>query len=217
MNPPTARRWPALLAALLMLATAAGCTARAHATPLAVVDTPSSAFRGTSLPNPLPMPDVTLTDTNATPYPLTSRTAGHLTLLYIGYTHCPDVCPTTMADLGIAVSQLPAAWRDQIQVVFITTDPARDTPSRLRQWLDAFNPHFTGLTGSWNDISRVAAALGLSISPPTTAPDGSIVVQHSAEVLLFYPDGKARLVYSAATSVDDFTHDLTLIHTDPTP
>src|SRR5690242_14896233 len=102
-----------MLAALLMLATAAGCAARAHATPLAVVDTPSSAFRGTPLPKPLPMPDVTLTDTNGTPFPLAGRTAGHLSLLYVGYTHCPDVCPTTMADLGIAVSQLPAAWRDQ--------------------------------------------------------------------------------------------------------
>ena len=163
------------------------------------------------------MPDVTLTETSGQPYPLRTRTAGHLTLLYVGYTHCPDVCPTTMAGLGIAISQLPAAWRHQIQVVFITTDPTRDTPTRIRQWLDTFDPDFTGLTGPWDDISRVAAALGLSISPPTTEPDGSIVVQHSAEVLLFYPDGNARLVYSADTPVDDFTHDLTLIHADPTP
>lgn len=215
MNNATERRRPRpvplAVAVLALLLSIAGCGAGAGTAPRG--DAASAAFRGTTLPSPVDMPTVTLTDASGQPYRLRQRSLGHVTLLYIGYTHCPDECPTTMATLGTAVSRLPASDRARTSVVFITSDPARDTPTRLRGWLDTFNPAFTGLTGDWQTIATTARALGIPVSPPSTAPDGSEVVQHGTEILLFGTDAKARLLYSSDTTADDVTHDVeTVLH-----
>src|SRR5690606_11651309 len=116
---PMKRAAVPLLAGLLL----AGCTSTADE-PAAVVITPSNTtgFAGTSLDEPLPKPDVTLTDTKGEDFNIAEDTGGRVTALYIGYTHCPDVCPTTMADLSVAMGELPEDVADQVDVVFITTD-----------------------------------------------------------------------------------------------
>jgi protein SCO1/2 len=92
----------------------------------------------------LPKPNFTLTDTNGNPYDLDGQTQGYLTALYFGYTNCPDVCPTHMANIAAALRQLPASVTSHIKVLFVTTDPARDTPAVLRAWLNNFDPTFIG-------------------------------------------------------------------------
>lgn len=137
---------------------------------------------------------------------------GRLMLLYFGYTHCPDVCPTTMADIGVALRDVPAQIRTHTQVVFITSDPARDTTSVMKAWLAHFDPGlpvpFVGLTASTGQIDRVAASVGVPLAPPVTDRNGTVSVQHGAQVLAF-TGGKASVVWLAGTSSDDYTHDIT--------
>jgi protein SCO1/2 len=194
----------------------AGCSAGstpASNSGAAVVDvqTAASLFAGVQLGKPLAKPDLTLTDTGGRPYNLAAGTAGRLTLVYFGYTHCPDVCPTTMATLAAALRQLPAAQRERVDVVFVTTDPSRDTPAVERAWLNQFDPSFIGLTGPFAPIQQAAAEVGITIEPPVALPGGGYTVTHGAEVLAFNTDGKAHVVYTAGVTVAQFDHDIPLL------
>jgi protein SCO1/2 len=144
---------------------------------------------------------------------------GKLMLLYFGYTSCPDVCPTTMSDLGRALKQVPVQSRFHTQVVFVTSDPARDTPAVLKTWLGNFDVGlpvpFVGLTAPIARIDSIGRSLGVALAPPVTNPDGSITVQHGAQTLAFL-DGKADLLWSADTSASDYAHDIvTLLDRNP--
>lgn len=104
-------------------------------------------WTGAPLNPPLTKPSFTLTDDQSVPFDFQADTAGKVTLLYFGYTHCPNLCPENMAMVAFALKDLPAAIRARIAVVFVTTDPRRDTPSVLATWLGKFNATFIGLTG----------------------------------------------------------------------
>lgn len=136
---------------------------------------------------------------------------GKLMLLYFGYTHCPDVCPTTMADLGLALKQVPTQLRFHTQVVFVTSDPDRDTPAVMKAWLGNFDSGlpvpFVGLTASLTQIDKIATSVGVPLSPPVKNPDGSITVQHGAQTMAFQ-DGKAHVLWLAGTSVASYAHDI---------
>ncbi|MEJ7704387.1 MAG: SCO family protein [Geodermatophilaceae bacterium] len=110
-------------------------------------------------------PDLTLLDTAGRPFSLADRPDDEVTVIFFGYTHCPDVCPTTMADLAVAGRQLPPEVREQVTVAFITEDPQRDTPEALRAWLDQFDSSFLGLLGG-NEATQ--AALAELLLPETT-------------------------------------------------
>ena len=116
----------ALVAAVVVLA---GCSSASHAssTTSGLNDNPVSKYQGFGLNPPQPRPAFTLTDTSGQPFSFATATAGKPTFLYFGYTHCPDVCPTTMADIGIALKTVPAAIRAKTEVVFVTTDVTEDT------------------------------------------------------------------------------------------
>ena len=177
-----------------------------------VVDSaPSSPFDGDQLGKPFSKPDITLTDSSGKQFNLVQGTQGKLTLVYFGYTHCPDVCPTTMATLAATLHSLTPAQAAQIDVVFISTDPTRDTPSVLHTWLGQFDPAFIGLTGSFTTIQKAAGSLGIAIDPPVKLPDGNYTVTHGAEVLAFDTKDKAYLVYTAGTTVPQFQHDIPLL------
>ncbi len=168
----------------------------------------SSPYQGVLLPRTFDKPDVTLTDTSGKPYNLVQRTAGRAMLLYFGYTHCPDVCPTTMGDIAVALSKLPAAQQQQIDVVFISTDPAVDTPSTIQTWLNSFNPKFIGLTGDINTIIKAAQSVGVFVAAPKAGQEPV----HGAEVLGFLPsDNKAHVLYTSGVPWQDFAHDLPLM------
>lgn len=188
-----------------------GTAAGQNGAPVIVDSTASSLFDGIVLGNPVSKPAVTLTDSDGKPYDLAAGTAGKLTLVYFGYTHCPDVCPTTMATLAATLDVLTPAQRAKIAVVFITTDPSRDTPAVLKDWLGQFYPGLIGLTGPFATIQQAAASVGVAIQKPVALPGGGYTVTHGAEVLAFNTDGKAHVVYSAGETMPQFRHDIPLL------
>ncbi|WP_261575032.1 SCO family protein [Frankia gtarii] len=173
--------------------------------------TAGPGVRGTTLGAPIDLPDLHLTDTAGRPYDLRAHAPGRVTLLFFGYTHCPDVCPTTMADLAAALTQVSSDVRRQTSVVFVTSDPQRDTPPVIRHWLDSFDSGFVGLTGELTTIDAAARSVGVPLEPPRRQADGSWIVDHGAQVLAFGPDRRARTVYTAGTPVADYAHDLPLL------
>ncbi len=122
----------------------------------------SEALTGAVLDQPYVVPATPLTDTDGASYSLADSTDKRLTLVFFGYTHCPDICPLVMSTLASAVSRLDDADRDQVDVVFVTTDPARDTDQVLRNYLDRYDPTFIGLTGPLTDIVQVGRTLAIA-------------------------------------------------------
>jgi protein SCO1/2 len=164
------------------------------------------------LPSPLPRkPDFTLTDTTGRPYHFAAQTRGELTYLYFGYTHCPDACPTTMSDIAAALRLVPAAIRNHVKVVFVTVDPHRDTPRTLRAWLNQFNPHFIGLTGTPAQIRAAEQAAGVPLAPAEHAKGTNYSVAHSSVVLPYSPDNQAHVVYTQGFHATDYSHDMPLL------
>lgn len=188
----------------------AGCTSSADE-PVVTIVTPTatSEFLGTTLDKPMAKPDVTLTDTDGKPFNIAEDTKGQVTALYLGYTHCPDVCPTTMADLSVALGQLPDAVADEVDVVFVTTDPDRDTPKAIGKWLNSFSwGGITGLSGPFRDIKEAADSVGVFIDPPVTNDDGSVTVEHGAQVILFGKDDTSDLIFTSGFTPEEVAHDL---------
>jgi protein SCO1/2 len=171
-----------------------------------------TAVSGVALPAPLARPAFTLPDTHGSPYNFRDRTAGTLTLLFFGYTHCPDVCPVHLANIQAALRTLDYADRQQVRVVFVTTDPTRDSADVLRRWLDNFNPAFVGLRGTEAQVDSVQTMLGLApaVRGPVQ-PDGSYSVGHAGQVIVFQPDDTARVVYPFGTRQTEWAHDLPLL------
>jgi protein SCO1/2 len=198
--------------ALAGLISAAGCAAPSedHSTHggAAVYTTANPhGFRGTYLDDPYQMPNVTLTDTAGQPFTLATGMNKPVTLVVFIYTSCPDICPTVLADLASALRRADPAVRAQTDVLVITTDPARDTTSVLRDYLDRFDPSFVGLTGSLADIKKAAGALGVALEVKRL-PSGGFEIGHSAQVIGFGPDGTAHLVWMPGTPVGDVRHDI---------
>lgn len=166
--------------------------------------------RAIVLDQPKAKPDLILTDTDGKKYDLLKETKGKPTLIYFGYTYCPDVCSLVMSNIGIAEKKLPKAERDKLQVVFVTTDPERDTPKRMRSWLDGQGGQdFVALTGDFNTIRAAARPLGILVEKPKKEKDGSITVNHGAEVIAFSPkDDKNHWLYTTETTADQYVEDL---------
>lgn len=200
-----------LAVGMIGLVSACGSSSSASSSGFVVDSAPTSLFDGDQLTKPFAKPDVTLTDASGKQFNLVQGTKGKLTLVYFGYTHCPDVCPTTMATLAASMRTLTAAQAAQVDVVFISSDPKRDTPSVLHAWLGQYNPKFIGLTGDFNTIQSAAASLGIVIDAPTESADGQYTVTHGAEVIAFNAQGKGDLLYTSGTSVPQFSHDIPLL------
>jgi protein SCO1/2 len=156
-------------------------------------------------------PHFTLEDTAGRPFDFASRARNKLTYLYFGYTHCPDVCPLTMADIAIALRNVRPNVRRRIQVVFVTVDPRRDTAPVLRAWLDRYNRSFIGLTGNEDAVRSAASAAGVPLPPAPKNQKGSYGVDHAAFVLAYSPDGRAHVVYAEGFSPADYAHDMPLL------
>jgi protein SCO1/2 len=113
---------------------------------------------------------------------------GRWTLIFFGFTHCPDICPTTMAELAELKSQLADTEASDARVVMVSVDPARDTPDRLAQYVPYFHPDFIGVTGEFADILSVAQRLNAPFRK-VSEPDGGYQMEHSANVMLMNPRG----------------------------
>jgi protein SCO1/2 len=173
----------------------------------------SSSLTAAQLSAPLAVPAGSFTDTANQQYDLASASKGLLTLVYFGYTNCPDVCPTTMADIGNALRSLPADVSKNVQVVFVTSDPARDTPAAMKTWLSNFDTGlsrpFIGLTSTIPAIDAYAAKLGVTLEPPEKQKDGTIEVTHAAQVIAFSPKtNTADYVWLPGTKVSQYASDI---------
>ncbi|WP_405585417.1 SCO family protein [Streptomyces sp. NBC_01092] len=199
----------ALLAAATLTLTACG-NGDDSASPVTVVsEEPGADKAAIVLDKPFDKPDLVLTDTNGKKYDLRKETAGKPTLVYFGYTNCPDVCPLTMNNIAVAKKQLPKAEQDELRVVFVTTDPQRDTAAALGKWLKGIDSQVVGLTGSFDTIQAGARTLGITIEPPHKDKNGKTVSTHGTQVVAFSPktDG-GYVLYTEEASVDDYTKDL---------
>lgn len=142
------------------------------------------------LPRERPIPEVMLVDEQGEAFN-TASLNGRWHLLFFGFTACPDVCPTTLSDMRRLLGQLPAEARDQLQLVLVSADPARDTPDALRTYLGYYRAGFKGLTGEMADLQALSRALGLPFVPATETK-GNYNVSHSSNIAIVDPDGKLR-------------------------
>jgi protein SCO1 len=195
----------ALAALVALVATACGGGAKSSS---------SSSMRGDVLNPPVALPASAgpFTSTAGGATTLGDLQTGKLMLVFFGYTHCPDVCPLTMADVGQALRESDPDVRDATRVVFVTSDPERDTPSVLHEWLSHFDTglpnKFVGLTASTTLIDSTAKKIGVPLEPPVKQKDGTITVDHGAQLLAFQ-NGAAHVLWLSGTTVADYKHDLT--------
>ena len=188
-------------AVLAMTGAAVACGERAAPRP--------DAFAGTAQDSTLLMPEMTLPDMNGGVFDLVEETRGRVTLLFIGYTWCPDVCPVHLANLGAVLRDLPLEMSREVRTIFVTADPVRDTPERLREWLGAIHGDFIGLRGTRDQVNALERALGLPLSvvDPGTGP-ADYFVGHAGQVLAFDRGGMARLAYPWGIRQRDWRRDL---------
>ncbi|MGH8292477.1 MAG: SCO family protein [Gammaproteobacteria bacterium] len=158
------------------------------------------------------LPDLRFTLTNDLDQPATAAAyRGKVVMLYFGYTHCPDVCPLTLAHMHEVMQKLGTA-ADGVQFLFVTVDPERDTPAVLRQYVAAFDPHIVGLTGTQDQIAALAKRFRsfYQRETPNTA-SGNYAVSHSSAIYIFDRDGRARLLATPGDPQAAVVHDLRLL------
>ena len=167
-------------------------------------------FRGTTYAEPYPpAAEINLTRAGGNDFRL-SEMRGNVVALFFGYTSCPDICPTTMAELNQALDQL-GSQADQVQVLFVTVDPQRDTPERVQEYVDHFNPKFIGLSGSEPELAKVWSDYGVFRQVVDGTSAAGYLVDHTARVTLIDQQGNLRVSFPFDTPVDDVVHDLNLL------
>jgi protein SCO1 len=175
------------------------------------VGVPQATYMGGLLTPPLPKPHFVLTDTSGARFDFWNRTRGSITLLFFGYTYCPDECPMHMANLGAALKRLPLGIASQVKLVFVTTDPARDTRLDLRRWLDHFDKRFVGLTGTADALDAAQKAAGVPLAQKTDPRSGNYSVTHANFVVAYTKDNFGHVIYPGGVSEADWVHDLPLL------
>jgi protein SCO1/2 len=167
-------------------------------------------FRGTTYAEPYPVaPDIQLTRAGNDTFQL-SETRGKVVALFFGYTSCPDVCPITLGELNRALEEL-GDQADQVQVLFVTVDPKRDSPEGVQEYVDHFNPGFIGLSGSEAELAKVWHSYGVMREVAESTSAVGYLVSHSARVTLIDPQGNLRVSLPFETPVEDIVHDLKLL------
>lgn len=168
-------------------------------------------YYGTVVDNPpVSLPSATLVDTDGDTVDLQAVSAAPVTLTVFAYTTCPDECPLTVSSVAAALRGLPEEQRAAVQVVVLSADPARDTPSRLRRWLDRFDRSFVGLTGDATTLQRVAGELyvPLEVPSPEPSPTGDEDVAHGVQIWSFDADDESLLLWSGTPTPTQLRSDL---------
>ena len=183
---------------LLVVAVLAGCQSR------------DSSFKGTELPE-REFKDFTLTDQNGQRFTLGEQ-EGKVTLMFFGFTYCPDVCPLTLSTWKKVRESLTEDEAQKVEFVYITVDPERDTPEKLKAHLAVFHPDFIGLTGTQEELQPVYAGYGVyrekdQISDSATG----YLVNHTASIYLLDRNGIWKLKHSNDARPEDIVHDIRLL------
>ncbi len=171
------------------------------------------ALVATQVPGkPLQLADTALRDTEGEPLSLATDLDARLTLVFFGYTNCPDICPAVMASLTSALTRLDDDQRAQVDGVFVTTDPSRDTGAVLRRYLDRYDPTFTGLTGELEQIVEVARSAGVFVADAEELASGGYDLgSHGAQVLAVQSDGTVPMYWHQDTSSAQFAADIAAV------
>ena len=224
----TLRRAATTFAAGLALT---GCAATASAPAAAPAAT---AFHGNEPVRETPRPSFVLTTAEGERYDFAERTRGRPTLLYFGYTSCPDECPTAMADITAALRTTPADLRERMVVVFVTTDPDRDSAPVLRRWVDRFSTEYVALRGTQAEVDAAQEAAGVAAAPkgepvptlpgrpnehehaPGTAPhshEGPLGygVAHADLIFAYDTEDRLPVLYEGGVRPADLAADLPLL------
>lgn len=163
-------------------------------------------FQGSLIDPPITAPQFELTDMNGQPFQL-SELDGQVVVMFFGYTSCPDVCPVTLTEFLQIRSKLGEA-AEEVSFVFVTVDPERDTPERMRKYLTNFDPEIIGLTGERNELEPVWASYGVYQAKAEGPSDEYYLVDHSSRVYVIDPDGNLRLTYLFGTENKLITEDV---------
>lgn len=165
----------------------------------------------TVLTEPLPLPEFSLIDQSGEPF-TRERLLGTTSLLFFGFTHCPDICPATLAELASARQQLASAGGAQArlpQIVFVSVDPERDTPEKLAAYVGHFGADIVGVTGSEEELRALAKPLGIWFEKEPLGEGYS--VSHSTAVLFIDRQAELRALFGTPHRVESFVHDVPLL------
>lgn len=189
------RRFSGAIACLAMLGLLAGCNFNKEPE-LYGTDLTGASFANT----------LSLTDHTGKPRTLEDF-KGKVVVLFFGYTHCPDVCPTTMSDLAQAMKLL-GPKSDEVQVLFVTVDPERDTQQVLADFVPSFDPRFIGLWGTPEQLAETAKNFKIFYSKQETAGQSDYTIDHSAGVYVFDKQGHVRIYVKYGEKPQEIAHDL---------
>jgi protein SCO1/2 len=211
-------RWVAVLAAGTFVLAGCGSPEQATQSPVTGVTMhDDDGLHGIVLPKPYQAADLALTATDGSTYRLVSDTRKPLTLVFFGYTHCPDICQVVMADVASALTRLDDAERAEVGMLFVTTDPARDDAATLRAYLDRFDPSFEGVTGPLPRIVSAGESLGVAVEKGEKLSSGGYEVSHGTQVVGVLPDGTAPLVWTQGTSPSQIADDIQVVLAEGVP
>ena len=169
-----------------------------------------ASFRGTAYTDPLPAAfNFSLTDAQGETFEL-GKNNSKVTLLFFGYMYCPDVCPTTLAELKLAMELLKDK-AGNVQVVFVSVDPGRDTSEEMQKYVERFDPDFIGLSGTEEELKPIWDSYGIFRETVEGTSATNYIVNHTARVILIDEDGNMRLSYGFQTPPEDIAHDIKLL------
>ncbi|MCP3870245.1 MAG: SCO family protein [Gammaproteobacteria bacterium] len=173
----------------------------------------SQRLQATSIPNSQPLKSFTLRDHKGEVFDR-SRLEGKWTFLFFGYTHCPDVCPTTLATLTQVDEQLKSSSSGlSYQVVFVSVDPQRDSQERLAEYIPYFNEKFIGVRGETSELDKITRQLGVMYArvDEEGRPADAYLVDHTASIVLIDPAGRFKAVFGAPHNAPTMTSDFQVI------
>lgn len=185
--------------------TTAGCARGPE--PEAVPADPAR-YTGSWLGEGYPVPGTTLSDTSGGHFDVRSSPSRPVTVMFFGYTHCPDPCSAALGTLHSALGTLPDSLSGKVQVVVVSIDPDRDSPEALRAWLDGWDGTWIGLRGELDEVRDLAGSVGVEVGGRHTLPDGGYQVAHGAQLVGVDREHTARLVWVEGTSAEDLGRDL---------
>lgn len=199
------RRWRVAVAGLVTALAMTGC-AKAETSD-------EGELGGVELASPWQAADVALTDTDGTSFSLAKDARAPLTLVFFGYSKCPDICQMVMGNITSALTRVGDA-ADKVDVVFVTTDPARDTQKELGNYLERFDPAFVGLTGDLADLQAAAASFHVTFEAEDKLPSGGYDVTHGTQVFALSPNGEIDRYWSQDVTPQQLAQDITLLMED---
>jgi len=174
---------------------------------LAILFAKPPSFNGTSYSEPYPIaPQIELTKSSGETFRLSDQ-KGKIVLLFFGYTSCPDVCPTTLAELNLVLDGL-GNKAESVEVIFVSVDPERDTPEKIQKYVEHFNSEFVGLSGSVEELQSIWTNYGVYREKVESDSALGYTVNHTARTYLIDADGNLRLSYGFQTPVEDIVSDL---------